>query len=477
MKICLSIAPTSVEEARALLVSARRKSDLVEVRVDAMPKPDFHRLLCAHRLPVIITNRSREEGGHFSGSELEDFSILSKAIAAGAEYVDVELRRGKAFISKIMKLSSSVQFIVSHHNVDTIPRDIASIYNKARRTGAHIIKIAFTAGSIADNALVFDLYKRAKKDRQRLIAIAMGPFGEISRILPARTGGFLTYGTLNEKSSTAPGQFTIDELRRVFHLSSLSHRTKVFGLVGNPVSQSLGIYYHNRMFKRKGLDAVYVNFLTDALPHFFEHVVDMVTGVSVTMPYKHEAVNFLDAVSDESRELGAVNTVIKKRNRLVGHNTDLPAIIGLLKSRLNIRSKKVIILGTGSTAATMAVAVGRLGAEVTIVGRDVVKAKALALGLNCRCAPIEQLRELQCHLLMNATPAEMGNFVTSSQDSFRIPTSFFRKGMFVFDAVYDPPETPLLRRARAAGCSIITGLELFTRQARLQSSLFSEAIS
>ncbi|HJW14722.1 MAG TPA: NAD(P)-binding domain-containing protein, partial [Thermoanaerobaculia bacterium] len=162
------------------------------------------------------------------------------------------------------------------------------------------------------------------------------------------------------------------------------------------------------------------------------------------------------------------NTVIVRKGKLVGYNTDLPAIAELLLKRTTLRHKEVVILGTGATAKTMAYATLLHGARVTIIGRTEEKAQALASALCCESAPMSALPSMQPDVLMNGTPVGM------SPDHKRslVPKAFFRKEMIVFDAVYNPPMTPLLLEAEAAGCKIISGLEFFNHQAELQSNIF-----
>jgi 3-dehydroquinate dehydratase/shikimate dehydrogenase len=324
------------------------------------------------------------------------------------------------------------------------------------------------AGSFRDNDMVFELYERAKRDRQQLIAIAMGPFGQISRILPGCQNAFLTYGVAENGSFTAPGQFTAAELDRLYRVRNLDKRTKIFGLLGNPVAQSKGIYFHNGIFRKKKVNAVYVNFLIDDLAHFFHRHAHRLTGASVTMPFKSEVLRYMDTISDDCRQLGAVNTVIRKRGKLSGTNTDYLAITQILRKKISVRNREVVVLGTGATATTMAFAARQLGARVRILGRNAEKARSLAERFDLQWAPLDNIENVACDLLMNAIP---------TQPTPIVPETFLRRGTAVFDAVYHPPITPLLQSAQSAGCPVISGLELFTAQARLQSKLFLEAAS
>lgn len=477
MKLCLSVAPRSMEEAIALLRQYHRKIGLVEVRVDLMKRVDFGELLRQPRPDVIITNRRHGEGGSFSGTASGQLDVLSTAARFGAEYVDVELSWGTKMIRRLISLSAGAKTIVSHHDMNATPGNLGAVYQRARSLEPDVVKIAVMARSIADNRALFDLCERAKSDRQPLIALCMGEHGEISRILAARLGAFLTFGAVAESSVTAPGQLTYDQLKNVFRVQKLNSRTKLFGLIGNPVKQSRGIFYHNAIFKRRGLNAVYVNLLTDDMDRFFETLSGPFTGFSVTMPFKQQVVPYVHRLEGDAGSLGIVNTIIRRRHLLFGYNTDLPALAGILKKRLNLRSKRVAIIGTGATAKTMAFLCVNRGAKPTIVGRDAGEARRLAAEMNVDWNTPEELTDIGCDLLMNATPANMGTNQSGGMKPLLIPTSAFRKGMVVFDAVYEPAATPMLRHAEMSGCTVISGIELFRRQARLQSRLFLEAIS
>ncbi|MBA4311250.1 MAG: type I 3-dehydroquinate dehydratase [Chlorobiaceae bacterium] len=472
MKICLSIAPNSMRDALKMLRDFRDTPDLIEVRIDGIQDLNLAQLLHHPRPKVIITNRRKAEVGIFPGSANQQYEILSEAIRLGAEYVDVEFSWGDKFTKNLLSQSNKTKVICSYHNFKETPKKLESLYRKMRKTGAHIIKIATTANDIADNKLIFDLLKQSRRDKQKMIALCMGVAGEISRILGGKFGSYLTYASLTEKAKTADGQLTYNELINLYDVDQINYRTKVFGLVGNPVKQSKGIYFHNKIFIGKRLDAVYVNFLVCDLHVFISKFRNVFNGLSVTMPFKEEIANLLDRFELDSVRLGIYNTVIKRNDKLIGYNTDLPAMISLLKKRTNLRGKNVVVLGTGAIAKTMAYAALSNNCITTIIGRNPNKAEILAKELGCEWTTFDDLHSLDPDILMNGTSVGMkGN----RQQSI-VPKSFFKKGMIVFDAVYNPVMTPLLQDAVKAGCEVITGLELFEKQAQLQSKLFIESM-
>lgn len=472
MNICVSIAPVSMAEAIRKLSSAGKKAELVEVRTDGMADVDFERLLRKPRPRVIITNRRAGEGGAFSGSADEQFDILSEAIRCGADFIDAEMSWGPERISSLSKNLSRTKIIVSYHNFDETPDHLDAVYADMRKTGADILKIATTANDIIDNKRVFALLKRAKRDRQKMIAFCIGERGQASRILSARFGGFLTYASPDADECTAPGQFTVDDLKNIYRMTAFNSRTKVFGLVGNPVSQSKGIFYHNTIFKRKDANAIYLNFLVDDLASFLDAFSGELHGFSVTMPFKERIMPFLETIDGAAEKLRAVNTVIVNKRRLIGSNTDLSAMVQIMKKKIQPHGKRIVVLGTGGTARALAFASVSLGAHTTVVGRSTDKARALASEFGCEWTLFDFLESLKADVLMNGTAVGMH----PETDPPLVSKKFLHRGMIVFDAVYRPEMTPLLTAATSAHCRVITGAELFTLQARLQSKLFLEGL-
>jgi 3-dehydroquinate dehydratase/shikimate dehydrogenase len=472
MKICLSISSPSVQSARDQLALADSFADLVEIRIDGLPNLNLMTLLEKPRPPVIIANRIISEGGKFNGSEKEQFAILSEAANLGADYIDVEWKWGKAFIKRLKKKAHRSKIIVSYHNFEKTPGNLQDIYREMLNVKPDIIKIATKARGIADNKKMFGLLAQAKTDKQPLAAFCMGEYGQISRILAKKFGGALIYASPNETNITAPGQICIDDLKNVYRVQSVNKTTRVFGLVGNPVKQSKGRFYHNAVFQKNGVNAVYVNFLTENLKGFINEYRDLFQGLSITMPFKKEIVPMIDELHDSAATLQVVNTVIKKRNKLVGYNIDYVAIETLLRKIKGFKNKRSLILGTGGIAKTMAAAALSLGSRTTIVGRSREKAQRLANELGCEYAMLNELPSLHCDILMNGTPVGMQSVI----DTMIVPPEYLRKDMVVFDSVYSPEITPLLQHALDLGCEVITGMQLFKQQAKFQSQLFLNSI-
>ncbi|OIP76281.1 MAG: hypothetical protein AUK09_02325 [Parcubacteria group bacterium CG2_30_36_38] len=179
---------------------ASKSADFIELRIDYLKRPDLKRLLSSSSVPMIVTNRAQDEGGHFKGTEEKRLSSLKKAIDLGAAYIDIEL-------SHYIKLEKKrTKIIVSYHNFYETPINLKEIYQKILAKKADIVKIACKANNKKDVKRVIKLLESSRKD---MIGICMGEIGKITRLHPKN---YLTFACLNTAEGSAPGQFTIDEM-------------------------------------------------------------------------------------------------------------------------------------------------------------------------------------------------------------------------------------------------------------------------
>jgi 3-dehydroquinate dehydratase/shikimate dehydrogenase len=470
MKLIISIAPHSMNDARKMLRELRHSRDLVEIRIDHIKDLDIEALLRPPRPRVIVTNRHRAEGGRFNGSAETQLRTLSSAMEAGAEFADIELRWGIRQIRRLLSTVPASRLIVSYHDTTRTPSNLRQVVKRLSAAPVKNLKLVTSANDINDNKAICDILTRSRRAGRHISAFCMNERGQISRILGARYGSAFTYASSGMGEPTAPGQLSANDLKTIYRVERINSNTRLFGLVGNPVSHSKGYRFHNGVFARKSLNAVYVNFLVDDVRTFFKTFREEISGLSITMPFKRAVIPLLDRVDEDALTLQSVNTIVAKRGRLAGSNTDFRAIRKILAAKTRLRGKKAVILGTGATASTMAYAAIEAGASATIVGRSAERAREAAARLNCDWATFEDLPGLTADILFNGTPVGMAGHLNRSP----VPGKFLRKGMTVFDAVHYPPVTLLLRRAKSAGCQIITGTELFEEQANLQSKLFLE---
>jgi 3-dehydroquinate dehydratase/shikimate dehydrogenase len=466
--IIVSITGPRMSDALEQVAASDPWADMFEFRFDRIRKPELARLLLSTRKPVIATCRPVWERGEFRGSEEERLDILAAASLLGAEYVDIELRAGARVLGQFLGRRRESSVIVSYHAPPGTRVSIGALYRRMRGTGADILKFAFDAHDAWENRIAFDFLRRAGSDRQRAIAIAMGEAGEPSRVLYRVFGGWGTYAAPESGRAAAPGQLTARVLSDLYRAERLRPSTKIFGVVGNPVRQSRGIFVHNPLFARAEKNSVYCRFAVTDLGRFFSRMVPLVQGFSVTHPHKVEIGKYLDSMDKISRSIGAVNTVIRRGGRLTGTNTDAPAALDAIEHVSPVKGKRMLIMGAGGAARAIAFEAMRRGALVIVTGRTPRAARRLAREFGIVYVPISGFRGVEADILVNATPVGMAPH--SHESPF--PPHMLR-GKTVFDAVYNPPLTRLLREAAGAGAKIVRGTDMYINQAAMQFELYA----
>jgi shikimate dehydrogenase len=246
-------------------------------------------------------------------------------------------------------------------------------------------------------------------------------------------------------------------------------QTELYGIIGNPVRHSLSPVIHNRVFKRMGLNAIYLAFEVNNLKGALKGIRDLgIRGVSVTIPFKTQIVSLLDQIEDVAREIKAVNTIKNEGGKLIGYNTDWCGAIEALEEGIDLENKRIILLGAGGAARAIAFGLKKKGGQVFIYNRSLDKAKDLAkeLGFNS----LSSLNGVEPHVMINATSVGMH----PNHGESPVPKEVLRKGMVVMDIVYQPLKTKLLQDAEEQGCQTINGLEMLSRQAAVQIGIWTK---
>ena len=325
----------------------------------------------------------------------------------------------------------------------------------------------------------------------------MGEAGLLSRVLARKFGAFLTFASLRPTEATAPGQPTIDEMKRLYRWDAIKERTKVFGVVGSPIAHSMSPAIHNAAFDATGFDGIYLPMLVEPSYESFKAFMESflafealdLTGLSITIPHKENALRYLISKSaqiDElSQKIGAINTIGlsggAQHRILHGSNSDYDAILDSITDKLQISRDqisdyRVAVIGAGGTARTAVAALSEYGATIVIYNRTREKADVLANEFNNKngrvvSARFEKLCDSCCHIFINATPVGMyPNIDASPIDGQSV---HFTPDTLVFDTIYNPAETKLLRTAREHGAKTIAGDEMFIRQAAAQFRIFT----
>lgn len=466
--IIVSITGPRMKEAFAQVAGSTPYADIFEFRLDLIEEPSLSLLLSSTRKPIIATCRPKWEGGKFEGTERERMEVLETASMLGASYIDLELKTDKTFLKEFLNRRGESNLIISHHQFAGERIDAAKVYMRMRAHGADIFKFAYTADDVSDIRHAIEFLEMAKRDRQKAIAIAMGDYGEPTRILYKKFNGWATYAATEDGKTSAPGQIPASELKQLYRSDRISPRTKVFGVIGNPLNQSKGVYMHNPLFHRAKKDAVYCKFPVKNLRKFMKYVAPLLSGFSITIPYKQEAIKYLDRVDKTAMAIGACNTAVRRKGKLYGTNTDAPAALDAIETVARVKKKTMLIVGAGGAARAIAFEARRRGANVLIMNRDKSKAEKLANEFGLKQVERAGIRIAPYDFLVNATSVGMTPNVNESP----APKQALRNKI-VFDAVFNPPMTKLLQDAQSVGAKIVEGTEMYINQAALQFELYA----
>jgi 3-dehydroquinate dehydratase / shikimate dehydrogenase len=431
-------------------------ADLVELRLDALDDIDVDGALAGRRTPVVVTCRAPWEGGRFRGSEEERHRILSRALTLGAEYVDIEWKAG---FTDLLGPQTAPRVVLSYHDFDGVPADLTAIAQAMHATGVGIVKLATMARRLTDNIRVLESARDLAAAGQAIF-IAMGDYGEVSRICAVKFGSPWTYAG----SVPGIGQLSPKRLRDEYRLAQVTRSTAIYGIVGLPVSHSVSPAMHNAAFRATGIDAVYVPLPAMDADDFVTFAHGMkISGASVTIPYKVELAQIVHDVDPVARRVGAINTIRVREDRWEGMNSDVAGFLRPLRDRgIALEGARATVLGAGGAARAVVTGLSRSGAAVTVSARQTPQALALADRLEIKPGVFPPPPG-SWDLLVNCTPVGMHPGVEASPLEASALT-----GRTVYDLVYNPAETRLLREAAQAGCTTIGGLDMLVAQAQDQ---------
>ena len=467
-RVCIPLCEQDFIALKNASEHATPWADIIELRLDCLNQLIDLSQLSSQR-PLILTLRPSEQGGYRDLTRAERLAFWTRQSPQPATWWDIE----SDIVNDLSADWSRV--IISHHDFERLPTDLDQIYERLSQTPAHVVKIAVQANDIVDCLPIFQLLDRTRRENRELIAIAMGNPGIATRILGPSRGSFLTYGALDDEKGTAPGQITAQKLRSLYRIDNINLETMICGLVGLPVMHSVSPHIHNAAFAANRLNGVYLPFEVRDVKTFFQRMVHPATtelnwnlrGLSITAPHKQTVMECLDWISPEAKEIGAVNTVVVEDERLLGYNTDAAGLLEpLLKLVGTLHDKKAAIVGAGGAARAAVWALKHEGANVTLFARDVNKAQQ---SFDVPCESLEAASFATYDLVINATPLGSGAHIEKSP-----ATAEQLKGAgCIYDLVYNPIETQLLREARNAGCETLGGLEMLVAQAKLQFELWT----
>lgn len=459
---------------------AEQGADLVEMRLDYIGRHiDLKRLLEKRLCPIVITCRRREDGGRWEKTEQERLMVLRSAIASGVDFVDLE-----EDIAGSIPRYGSTKRIVSLHNFERTPENLEEIHARLAALDADVVKIATMATSFTDCIRMMRLVESAKIPT---VGLCMGDMGVVTRILGLRYGSPFTYVAMSSDRKIAPGQVTFDLMRNVYRPQEINEETRLFGVVADPVAHSLSPHIHNAAFQHNELNYRYLPFRipTEELSLFLQWCkASGIGGLSVTIPHKEAMLALMDEAESASHGIGAINTVAIKNCVASGYNTDYRAAMDCLTEALKtqktmqnqtfreedlFRGRGVLLLGAGGVAKAIGYGLRQRGAIVAVTSRTEARAEELARMIGGRALPWSARHEIKVGILVNCSPVGMHPDIDRSPyDAEKL-----HEDTIVFDTVYNPDQTVLVKDARKAGCFVVNGLDMFVRQAAYQYKLFT----
>ena len=351
--ICVSIARGRhrhvIAEHRHLV---QQGAQLVELRLDYIGgEVNLRRLLADRPSPVVITCRRERDGGKWMGTEEQRLMLLRSAIAEGVEYIDLE-----DDIANLVPRYGKTKRIISLHDYRKTPDDLVQIHARLVAQDADIVKLATTANQSHDNLRMLQLVATSKVPT---VGICMGDIGTPSRILAGRFGAPFTFATFHHERTLAPGQLSFQQMQEIYHYDRIDKQTAIYGVIGDPISQSLSPMVHNAAFRRLDINAVYVPFRVPR-EHLWQFLEDAPTlgimGLSVTIPHKEAVLKKVTSMDSSMTGVGAANTLLFADGKISGYNTDVQAALDTLEQALHdhhgrpgtLENETALVLGAGA---------------------------------------------------------------------------------------------------------------------------------
>jgi 3-dehydroquinate dehydratase / shikimate dehydrogenase len=479
-KLCIAIQASTAQEMIEKAEAALDDSKFLELRLDSLDRPadalpQIKEFLAQHRnLTVIGTCRRKPHGGAFEESLKVELEILEKAAEAGCQIVDLEIESAEeAPLSALEEFRDHLQavgtsLLVSFHDF----RSTVGLEKAAERIAAfkpEFVKVVSTATSLADNLSVLRLIEE-QSQYAHFIGIAMGEEGLVSRVLGLRAGAAFTFASAANGAGTAPGQVTARTLRDLYRAEQLDQATRLFGVAGNPISHSLSPLMHNAAFRREAVNAVLLPLKVRDLDDLLALVRELpLAGCAVTMPLKLEVLPYLSNMDPLTKRIGACNTLrVGGDGKIVGFNTDVAGVVRPLEKRMPLKGARIAILGAGGAARAAVFGLVDQGAEVFIVNRTYEAAAQLAKEAKAHALRHEQFAQGTFDVLINSTPCGM----KGNKQTLPFAENELNAGL-VFDLVYNPLETPLIKLAKERGIATISGMEMFVQQGARQFEIWT----
>lgn len=476
--ICVATHQASIKELlddAEFAGLANRAGFLVELRLDFFADlsiESFDLALNRFAPRAVVTFRHPAEGGRRPGvSDAERLSYLQRAADRGVEYIDIEARTALGAFNK-----RAAKLILSHHDFHRAPSlaELRELWQRiAAQPAADVVKIAVMPATVLDTAPVLQLLTElhGNSGGPRPLLLCMEEAGLWSRVLAGRFGAPLTYARGAGAPGTAPGQLTWRALSDTYRYHDIRSDWPVYGVLGNPVGHSLSPLMHNTALRTLGLPGVYLPFKVDGDPaEFLRSFGALLSGCSVTIPHKETVMAACAEVDAGAAAIGAVNTLNRTPAGWSGSNTDAPAAADCLEDALgSLSGKRVLVIGAGGAARAVVCGVQARGADAFVLNRTRERAEALGRETGATVVDAAALPGLSFDAVVNTTPLGMHPKIAATP----LEESQFPKCGLIFDTVYNPRRTRLLKLAEARGCRTIEGVSMFIAQGVRQFELWT----
>jgi 3-dehydroquinate dehydratase / shikimate dehydrogenase len=466
-KICAVVASSDARSMWRQLQQALIQTRTVELRLDWLrDDAEIVRFIARlgktknSRATLIATCRRRPAGGLYRGSVAKQLLHLAEAVRAGCKWYDLDIETSSACPSEFLEVMlGDARRIASVHFFRRTPSDYDGLIARLSKSGADAIKIAAQCDSLAQASKLLSLAHANRK----VIAIPMGEIVQPARLLALRNRNALAYAPID--ASTAPGQISLRAMNDLYRAGRITGKTRVYGVIGDPIGHSLSPHLQNAGFQARKVDAVFLPFLVRDLRDFLLAVENFkISGFAITIPHKQSILRHLDGCDPVAEAIGAVNTVVVRGNgKLYGYNTDYVGVLRALERRIPLHGSRVLIFGAGGSARAVAFALAHAGAVVCVCARRPKQAAILARSVGGQSIPRAHLRTEFFDAIVNTTPVGMYPHPNESPLEARELNCHL-----LFDLIYRPRVTKLMQLAARRDIETVSGLDMFIAQGTAQ---------
>ncbi|HEY0703816.1 MAG TPA: shikimate dehydrogenase [Candidatus Acidoferrales bacterium] len=470
-KICAVVAAPDSRAMWRQFQQALAQTRTVELRLDWLrDDAEISRFLVRLRgakkirATLIATCRRRPAGGLYRGTVAKQLLHLAEAVRAGCAWSDLDIETISACPPELLEVMlGDAHRIASIHYFRRSPSDYADVVARLSKSGADAVKIAARCDSYAQASKLLSLARA----HSNVIAIPMGELSVPTRILALRGRHGFAYAPV--AAATAPGQTSLQVLKDLYRADRFDAKTEIYGVIGDPIGHSLSPNLHNAGFQAAKINAVFLPFLVPDLRDFVARISDFkISGLAVTIPHKQAILRHLDGCDPVALEIGAVNTVVVRGGgKLYGYNTDYIGVLRALERKIPLRGSRVLIFGAGGSARAVAFALARAGSVVCICARRPGQARELARAVSGQTIPRAKLRAEFFDGIVNTTPVGMFPHVNESPLEARELNC-----RLLFDLIYRPRLTKLMKLAARRGIEIVSGLDMFIAQGTAQFEIW-----